>query len=105
MSDEKHGFLGVVFTFLTGAALGAGLALLFAPQSGEETRKKMKEVGEKLSDDLKENYDKITKETQKAVETVKTTSDKAVQQIKSFVETAKGLKKEAAKPKTTTKAK
>ena len=71
MSDEKHGFLGVVFTFLTGAALGAGLALLFAPQTGEETRKKMKEVGEKLSDDLKENYDKISKETQKAVDVVR----------------------------------
>ena len=105
MSDEKHGFLGVVFTFLTGAALGAGLALLFAPQTGEETRKKMKEVGEKLSDDMKENYEKVTKETQKAVDTVKTTSEKAVKQIKTFVETAKGLKKEPAKTKTTAKAK
>lgn len=105
MSDEKHGFLGVVFTFLTGAAIGAGLALLFAPQTGEETRRKMKETGEKLSKDLKDNYEKITKETQKAVEAVKTTSEKAVQQIKQFVDTAKVLKKEPAKPKATEKAK
>ncbi len=105
MSDEKHGFLGVVFTFLTGAAIGAGLALLFAPQTGEETRKRMKDVGDKLSDDLKDNFEKISKETQKAVDTVRTASEKAVKQIKTFVETAKELKKEPVKAKPTAKAK
>jgi gas vesicle protein len=104
MSDEKNTFLGTVFTFLTGAAIGAGLALLFAPQSGEETRKKIKDMGDKLANEAKENYEKISKETQKAIETVKTTTDKAVEQVKAFVEGAKeGLKKEIkeeeAKPK------
>lgn len=95
MSDEKHTFLGTVFTFLTGAAIGAGLALLFAPQTGEETRKRIKEISDKLADDAKENYEKIAKETQKAIENVKSTSDKAIEQVKAFVEGAKeGLKKE-----------
>jgi len=103
MSDEKHGFLGVVFTFLTGAALGAGLALVFAPQTGEETRKKIKDFSEKMADEVKENYEKLNKETQKAIETVKTTSEKAVSQIKTAIEgAAEGINKNAPKTKAKT---
>lgn len=43
-----------VIWFLTGAAVGSALALLFAPQSGEETRrylgKKAREGRDKLAD-------------------------------------------------------
>ena len=106
MSDERNGFLGTVFTFLTGAALGAGLALLFAPQSGEETRKKIKDMSEKVAEDVKEHYDKLHKEAQKAIESVKTTSEKAVGQIKNFIDSAKeGLSKETKKSKTPVKEK
>lgn len=94
MSDERGGFASLV-TFLTGAAIGAGLALLFAPQSGEETRKQLKDGYDKVSDDLKDNYEKFAKEAQKTIDAMKTTSEKAIEQIKSFVEGAKaGIKKE-----------
>ena len=95
MSDERNSAFGTFVTFLTGAAIGAGVALLFAPQSGEETRKKIKKVSDKVSDDVKENYEKMSKEAQKAIETVKTASEKAVSQMKSFIDGAKdSLKKE-----------
>lgn len=105
MSDEKNGFLGVVFTFLTGAALGAGLALLYAPQSGEETRKQIKDGYDKLSDDVKEKSEKFAKEAQSAVDNVKQTSEKAVAQIKTFMDSVKDtIVKEAEKtPKEPTK--
>ncbi len=100
MAEEKHTFLGTVFTFLTGAAIGAGLALLFAPQTGEETRKKIKDISDKLADDAKDNYEKITREAQKAIDSVKTTSDKAVEQVKTFIDSAKeGFKQELAEAK------
>lgn len=47
------------FSFLTGAALGAGLALLFAPQSGKETRKQIKDFSDKLSSEVKDEAEKI----------------------------------------------
>ena len=52
MRDEESGFSSgsVLLSFLLGGMVGAGLALLLAPQSGPETRKKIKE----FSDDMKE---------------------------------------------------
>jgi gas vesicle protein len=94
MSGERDGFFGFI-CFLTGAAIGAGLALLYAPQPGTETRKKIKDVSEKVADDVKENYERLTKEAKKAIEQVKGTAEKAVENVKSFIEGAKdGLKKE-----------
>jgi gas vesicle protein len=44
---------GIVAGVLTGAAVGAGLALLFAPQPGRKTRKEMM----KRADDFKARAD------------------------------------------------
>jgi gas vesicle protein len=94
MSEERGGFSGLI-TFLTGVAIGAGLALLYAPQSGVETRKKLKDGYDKVSDDVKEHYEKFSKEAQKTIDAIKATSEKAVTQIKSFIDGAKdGMKKE-----------
>lgn len=58
MSEEKTG-LKMFVSFLTGAAIGAGLALLFAPQSGKVTRKKIRDFSDKVGDEVKENVEKI----------------------------------------------
>lgn len=49
MSDNRTDAL---MAFLLGAAVGAGVALLLAPQSGEETRRKLGETARRLGDDL-----------------------------------------------------
>jgi gas vesicle protein len=41
---------------LTGAAIGAGLGMLYAPESGEETRRKLGENAKKTQDDLNKRY-------------------------------------------------
>lgn len=41
---------------LTGAAIGAGLGMLYAPESGEETRKKLGENARKTQDELNRKY-------------------------------------------------
>ena len=58
--EQAHG--EKVIWFLVGAALGASVALLYAPQSGERTRrvigKKVREGREVLSDRGRDLYDK-----------------------------------------------
>jgi gas vesicle protein len=46
MGQEGNGFStgSVLLSFLLGGVVGAGLALLFAPQSGVETRRKIREL-------------------------------------------------------------
>ncbi len=42
----------VVFGFIFGAAVGVAAGLLFAPGSGDETRKKVKEKSKEYTDEL-----------------------------------------------------
>lgn len=51
MSDRNGGDFGSFFSgFLMGGIIGAAVALLMAPQSGEETRKYIREKGIELRD-------------------------------------------------------
>lgn len=38
------GNLGLLYAFLGGAIVGAGAAILYAPEKGEETRRRIKEL-------------------------------------------------------------
>jgi len=62
MSDEERGAsAGTVFmSFLAGAVVGAGLALLYAPKTGEELRGQISDLADDAIDKIKE----ITKEAQ-----------------------------------------
>jgi len=50
MSDESNRAGGYVVAFGLGALLGAGLALLYAPRSGHETREMIASKGRDLRD-------------------------------------------------------
>ena len=78
MTEEKRGACAgtVLITFLAGAAVGSGLALLFAPKSGREMRGRIKD----LSDD--------------ALSKIKGYATDAQEKIKSTFEEGKELVKE-----------
>ncbi len=48
MSDERCSTGGILVAFLAGGLIGAGLALLYAPASGRETREKIGGMAEDL---------------------------------------------------------
>ena len=88
--------------FLGGAAVGAGLALLFAPKSGKETRKDLKNKGTKLvndiknidSDDIKKKLNELKKELKKldketVVETIKDNANKIIENADDLIKKAK----------------
>ena len=66
----------VIAAFLAGAAAGASLGLLLAPEKGEQTRQKLKETFDELGEKAQEAYIKAQeayeKFTDEEVETKKT---------------------------------
>lgn len=56
--DQTPSWGSMISGLLVGAVLGAGIALLFAPKSGKETRD---EIGDRITD-LKTRIDKISGE-------------------------------------------
>lgn len=48
----------ILAALLLGAAAGAALGVLFAPDKGSETRKKMAGKASELTDEIKERYNK-----------------------------------------------
>ncbi len=53
--DSKHVLLGV----LTGAVVGAALGILFAPDKGSVTRKKISQKGSDLLNSISNRFEKI----------------------------------------------
>ena len=78
IESEKGGSFG---SFLLGAALGAGIALLLAPQSGEETRRDIKRKAAEMTDAAKDAAgdlsDSVVDQYSKAKRTMGTTIDSA----------------------------
>ncbi len=72
-NDNGAGVGAVLLSFLAGAAVGAGVALLVAPKSGEELRGKIRD----LADD--------------AIDKIKEYTSEAQDKIKSTIEEGKGL--------------
>ena len=50
MKDEGCSSGSMLVSFLLGGVVGAGLALLLAPQSGDETRKKIGDFADDVKD-------------------------------------------------------
>lgn len=96
---------------IAGLAIGSSIALLFAPQSGKETREDIKEYYDDKKKELKEGYDKaiekLNAEKARLVENtrvaVNKVADKALNAAEDVVEAADEKVEEAKKA--TSKAK
>ena len=50
MSEKNSG--EVLLSFILGGLIGAAVGILFAPSSGKETRKKLKDLGEEFGEKM-----------------------------------------------------
>jgi uncharacterized protein YjbJ (UPF0337 family) len=69
MNNDSNSNNNFFLTFLVGAAAGAVIGLLYAPQKGSETRKKLMDQANKLAEDLQETTDR-------AIETINDFSER-----------------------------
>jgi len=61
----------IVVGVLAGVAVGALLGVLFAPEKGTETRRKISEKGDDYVDDIKEKFNSFLEEVKQDVAIVK----------------------------------
>ncbi|HEX9484423.1 MAG TPA: YtxH domain-containing protein [Gemmatimonadaceae bacterium] len=74
---EKHNDIG---TLLVGLLIGAGVALLFAPKSGTETRRAIRRTAREAGDAVRTGVDEMT---EKVGETLENARERVEEQIAS----------------------
>ena len=82
MSEQDSGFSAgtILLSFFFGGLIGAGVALLTAPKTGEETRRMIKELAEEVKEKAEDYIDQA-----------KGTATAYVEKGKDFVEKEKNL--------------
>jgi gas vesicle protein len=84
-----------VGAFILGALLGAGIALLFAPKSGEETQRELKEKALRLRDAAEERIREMQQQVEEKLDQARTEVMGRVDQFKSAVESGRTAAREA----------
>ncbi|HET6515574.1 MAG TPA: YtxH domain-containing protein [Thermodesulfovibrionales bacterium] len=91
MKDSSSKIAGA---FLIGGILGAGIALLYAPQSGRETRKDISRKAKRIKNDAVELVEDTIQSVNEFVGDVR---DKASEILEKGVELSESAKKELVK--------
>ena len=88
MSRERNS--GIVLGILAGAAIGSLLGVLFAPEKGVETRRKLRRKAEDLRDEALDHYEHLRDEAlehyEKISGKVKQGAEKVVADVKESYE-------------------
>lgn len=106
MADGNDDFGAFVSGFMVGGLIGAAVALLLAPQSGEETRTMIREKGVELKDqvettaaDARTRAEEIAKDARTRAEDMQERGQVVLEEQRSRIEEAIEAGKKAAKRK------
>jgi gas vesicle protein len=89
--EGGYGAGSIILSFLLGGIVGAGFALLFAPQSGRETRQKIKNITEDVKEKAKDYVEDVKEKLTGTIEKGK----EFFEEKKSIISTAIEAGKEA----------
>lgn len=96
MSENDSDFGTFLAGFIIGGLIGAAIALLYAPQSGEETRTIIKEKSIELKDKAAETAEEARARAEKALEEARARADVAIQETRARAEELARITKEKA---------
>jgi gas vesicle protein len=77
-TSSESNMNGSIVAFLVGTVVGAGAALLFAPCSGEETRRKIGETARRVGDNAKDAAGTIKERVSRGIHELKKDVEEAV---------------------------
>jgi gas vesicle protein len=90
MGNEKScSGMCFVLSFLIGAVVGGGIAILTAPKSGERTREQLKRMAGDAKEKAEGYYDEMKDKAAEATEKVQGYYQEAKQTVESTVDAAK----------------
>lgn len=92
--DCEGGGTSVLLSFMLGGAVGSILGILYAPGSGEETRRKIKFYAEEAADKAVERMQQIRTEADGAVDRVKTELMNQKERVTSAIDAGKNAFRE-----------
>ena len=95
MGRQESNFLEVSFAFLLGSLVGATIALLYAPTTGEQTRRKIREKGGEAQENFRNQYGKISDKAEIEVSRFKDRVNERVGQAKDYYDRQKAKVREA----------
>ena len=87
MTDGRCGLMGVGLSFLVGCVVGGTAALLYAPQSGTRTRRRIADFAEDVRDRAGDVTEQATEKIHSAKEQATEQFQKAIERGRNFVNT------------------
>jgi gas vesicle protein len=92
-----------LITFVVGVATGAVLGILFAPDSGKNTRDKLSYRLDKLQEKLRETIQDLMKQQEEAISTAKVEGQKvvsdAISQAEKLMEEVEAIRRQVSSKK------
>ena len=90
MENERSCYgMCCVVSFLIGAMVGGGIALLTAPKSGKKTREQLKRMAREAKEKAEDYYDEMKDKAAEATEKVQDYYQEAIRTVESTVDAAK----------------
>ncbi|MEP6601285.1 MAG: YtxH domain-containing protein [Nitrospirota bacterium] len=95
--DQGNDYSIGMGAFLAGVLIGAGVALLLAPQSGAETRGMLRDYAGRAKDELKQRGQEVKSTLDRAMESGKEAFESAKERGKDFYGSGKEAIRDAGK--------